>query len=293
MRRGQGRLRATRVARRALLAAYPPCTILCACLPSQPRADVPDTMNNVLRAISLTGVNESEPWGAVTVLAGDIGGASFTDGIGSIAGFSSPASLAYVDFSGDSLLYVADTINNLLRMVTLTDGANVVTRVAGGQGTSNNIGSANGAGSAAGFSGPLGVCTAVVAGNLVVFVADTGNKLMRKVANSTGAPGIVPGMVTAYAGGSVNSATPDGAGTSASFYAPNSCVWDGASRIFVVDGLFSTGAPFSDANAYSTIRAMDISNPAAGWVTTIAGKTKDNSFADGEGTNAKFDNPLA
>lgn len=122
---------------------------------------VADTGNNRIRKVT--------PAGVVSTLAGD-GAAGFRDGPAAAAQFDGPIGVA-VDARGQ--VYVADTYNDRVRVVT-PDGE--VRSLAGG----DRPGYADGAGAGgARFDTPCGV--AVTAGG-DVFVADTGNDRLRKVA---------------------------------------------------------------------------------------------------------------
>jgi len=106
---------------------------------------VADTDNSLIRKITSAGV--------VTTLAG---------------GFNYPLGVA-VDFSGN--VYVADSSNSLIRKIT---SVGIVTTLAG----SGIPGATNGTGTAASFSYPEGVA---VDSTGIVYVADNGNNLIRKI----------------------------------------------------------------------------------------------------------------
>jgi NHL repeat len=131
---------------------------------------VSDNPNNTIRKITPAGTN----W-VVTTIAGVAGGSGHTDGTGTNAQFTGPAGMA-VD--GAENLYLAD--GNTIRKVTPV-GTNWVVGTIGGQTinvfNSNGGGSADGAGSAAQFSNPLGVAVDDLGD---VFVADTANNTIRK-----------------------------------------------------------------------------------------------------------------
>ena len=79
------------------------------------------------------------------------------------------AALQCVDANGN--LYVADTQNHLIRMVT---PGGVVSTIAG----TANPGHADGIGTAASFNTPFGIC---VDAQGVIYVADTDNNTIRKI----------------------------------------------------------------------------------------------------------------
>ena len=150
---------------------------------------VADSGNNEIRMIT--------PAGVVSTLAGSTT-AGAANGTGSAASFYHPTGVA-VNAAGD--IYVADAGNNEIREVT---PAGVVTTLAG----STAAGDANGTGSAASFSSPLGVA---VDASGTVFVTDSLNNEIRAV---TGA-----GVVTTLAGSPV-AGSANGTGSAASFNVP-------------------------------------------------------------------------
>lgn len=118
-----------------------------------------DAFNNRIRKITAEGV--------VSTLAGD-GSPSFADGLGTAAKFNYPTGVA-VDGTGN--LYVADELNNKIRVIT-SDG--VVSTLAG----SGVPTFADGIGLASSFNRPIGVAVDI-SGN--VYVADTYNNKIRKI----------------------------------------------------------------------------------------------------------------
>ena len=122
---------------------------------------VADQSNHTIRKIT--------PAGVVTTLAGSAGNDGSADGTGSAARFNAPTGVA-TDTDGN--VYVADAFNNIIRKIT---PAGVVTTLAG---SADNVGSADGTGSAARFNNPFGVATDID-GN--VYVADQSNHTIRKI----------------------------------------------------------------------------------------------------------------
>ena len=116
--------------------------------------------------------------GQVRTFAGG-NGAGHTNGGPNAARFNSPADIAICP---DGYLIVADTLNHVIRRV---DSEGNVTTIAGRPGI---FGSADGNASAAMFDSPMGV---IVDYNGRIFVADTGNHVIRLIEN---------GVVTTIAG---------------------------------------------------------------------------------------------
>jgi len=210
---------------------------------------IADTDNHAIRKVLAS-------TGAVTTLAGLAGSSGDTDGTGSAARFNNPSGVA-VDSSGN--VYVADTMNNTLRMVT---ASGVVSTLAGSPGTA---GSADGTGSAALFYGPQGL--AIGAGG-TLYVADSNNHTIRKFLPSSG-------IVNTIAGRAGNLGSADGQGSSAQFYFPSGVAVDGSGNLFVAD------------TENHTIRAIS----PAGLVSTLAGLAGSSGGADGTGSSARFDSP--
>jgi sugar lactone lactonase YvrE len=168
---------------------------------------VADTGNNTIRTVTAQGM--------VTTLAGLAGQTGSTDGTGSTARFNAPAGLA-IDRNGT--LYVADSGNHTIRMVTQTG---VVTTVAGRAGQS---GSTDGARTTARFNGPYGVATDG-SGNL--YVADTGNSTIRMIAPN--------GTVTTLGGVAGSPGHADGTGAAATFSSPKGIAVDDTGTLYVAD----------------------------------------------------------
>lgn len=229
--------------------------------------------------------------GDATVFAG--GTVGFTNGTGTAAQFNQPYSIT-IDASGN--LYVGDRINNAIRKIS---PAGVVTTLAG----NGTPGFADGTGSAARFSEPLGV-TVDASGN--VYVADYINNALRKVTPAgvvttlasvstifgvaVDAAGNIycaqytnqvvskyssTGVYSVIAGQGGIGGTDDGIGTAAKFYFPAGITVDASGNLYVTETLNN--------------RVRKIT--PAGVVTTLAGNTA--GFADGASNAVLFDSPIA
>jgi DNA-binding beta-propeller fold protein YncE len=122
---------------------------------------VADTSNNRIRKVT--------PEGFVTTVAGD-GTQGARDGAAHAAQFNAPVGVAVS--AGGERIYVADTYNDRIRLITTTDGQ--VTTLAGGDAP----GYADGAGAGALFDTP---CALVANAEGELFIADTGNRRLRKL----------------------------------------------------------------------------------------------------------------
>jgi sugar lactone lactonase YvrE len=214
---------------------------------------VSDTNNSAIKKISAAG--------AVTLFAGSVTNASgLADGTGTSASFNFPAGLA-TDAANN--LYVADFDNSAVRMIT---PAGVVTTLAG---TSGTPGHANGTGLAASFDHPTAV-SADSAGD--VFVVDTSNQLIRKIAATTHVVTTVSGTYDVINNrGVIGKAD----GTAATFFYPQGiAVNAGGTQIFVAD----TGN--------HSIRTIN-----GGSVSTFSGNVGTAGSANGAAGSATFRSP--
>jgi len=209
---------------------------------------VADYGNHLIRKIS-AGTH------VVSTLAGSAGIFGYTNGTGTNALFYEPEALV-ADLAGN--VYVADTGNAVIRLIT---PAGVVTTLAGSAGV---LGNTDGTGTNALFYQPAGITINNASTNL--FVSDYFNNTVRQITPAQ--------VVTTIAGlaGSMGSA--DGTGSAARFWAPQGMAVNGSGTIYVAD------------TANSTIRAVT----AGGAVTTFAGSASDGG-ANGETTAARFFSP--
>jgi hypothetical protein len=170
---------------------------------------VADTGNNAIRVVT--------QGGAVSTLAGGgMDNPGFADATGAEARFASPCGVAV---GPTGIVYVADTANNAVRRVT-SDGQ--VTTFAG-QGPDTS-GSQDGIGTAAQFNNPYGIA---VDANSLVFVADSGNSVVRKIAPN--------GTVSTPAGLAGSSNYVNGTGTTARFNNPQGIGVGSAGTVYVGD----------------------------------------------------------
>ena len=209
---------------------------------------VGDTGNQMIRLISSAGV--------VTTLAGSAGNYGSANGTGTNAAFWNPQGVA---LDSATNLYVADSFNNTIRLVT---PAGVVSTLAG---TAGSFGSADGTGAAARFWQPQGVA---VDTNGNVYVADSANGTIRLIGSG--------GVVSTWAG-SASTGSADGGGGSARFYWPSGAAVDSSGTNYVAD----TGN--------GTIRKVT----AGGVVSTLAGAAGSFGTNDGAGSSARFYGPQA
>ena len=241
-------------------------------------------------------------WGGMPAQTG------YADGSGSAASFSASQGAA-TDAQGNVL--VADTGNHTIRRVT-PDG--VVSTIAGSPGRAN---STDGVTSAARFNGPRAL-VADASGN--IYVADTGNRLIRKITPD--------GSVTTLAGNRGAAAAADGTGDAAAFLAPAALALDSSGNLLVGDatlirkvtpaGVVTTVAgngavgsqdgPLSSASFGSISGvALDVSGNVyvtdsafhtvrlvtAQGVSTVGGVAGQPGSVDGQGSAARFNAPGA
>ena len=129
-----------------------------------------DSSGNVyVSDVADTRIRKITPAGVVSTLAGKTEEPGSSDGAGADARFDFPTGVA-VDSDGN--VYVAESLNSVIRKIT---SAGVVTTLAG---TAGESGSTDGTGAAARFSGPFGIA---VDSSGTVYVADTNNSTIRKI----------------------------------------------------------------------------------------------------------------
>jgi streptogramin lyase len=252
---------------------------------------VPDRNNHTIRQVT--------PAGVVTTLAGLAGTVGSADGTGTAARFNNPYGTA-VDAAGS--VYVADYYNHTIRKLMQVGTNWMVSTLAG---LAGSAGSADGTGGNARFAFPSGVAVDHAAN---VYVADNGNRTIRKVTPAgevtTLATGfntpygvavdsaanvfvadaynytickVTPaGVVTTLAGLTGSPGSDDGTGSAARFNEPFNVAVDGAGNVYVAD------------EANSTIRKVTPS----GVVTTLAGLAGSPGSDDGTGSAARFQTPL-
>ena len=182
-------------------------------------------------------------------------GAGFSDGIGTLARFSSPRGIAVQSV----VAYVADTGNHALRLV---NDFGRTTTIAGVPGVPGFVDGAL-------FVGRLSSPAAVAIDDSgLLFVADTGNNAVRVCA--------VGGNLSTLAGGGPAAAGfANGAGTAARFDAPLGVAAPANS--------FSSSVVVADS-ANARIRLISPS----GVVSSLAGSGAPAPFADGPAANATF-----
>lgn len=168
---------------------------------------VADSMRHTIRKITTTG--------SVSTLAGIPGSQGWADGTGASALFNAPSALV-VDSHGN--VYVADSSNDLIRKIT---SAGTVSTLAGVRNCSNYV---DGPGTIACFDDPAGI-TIDSSNNL--YVADTGNNVIRKVSPS--------GFVTTLAGFGRHAGSSDGTGAVARLDGPTGIAFDANGTLYVSD----------------------------------------------------------
>ena len=177
---------------------------------------------------------------------------------GTASQLKNPKSVAL--FGGS--LYIAD-LTNRVRRLNLTTG--IITTVAGtgAAGYSGNGGPAT----SARLNSPQRLAIDSV-GN--IYIADSGNNVVRRVDAQTG-------IITTVAGTGTGGSTGDGGpGTSARLNKPRGVALDGDTTLYIAD---------SGANR---IRKLDLTT---GIITTVAGSTRGFSGDGGAASSARFYNP--
>ena len=207
------------------------------------------------------------PTGWHALLAGHKSEKGLKNGHGPEARFNYPRGIA-LDVAGNVLL--ADTDNHVLREVTHTG---TVTTVAG-SGEKDYV---DGVGTAARFHRPWGI---VVDASGTIFVADSDNHCLRKVAPVDGAVSTLAGKggMEGFVGNQGASAqhVSGGRQRAARFRRPRGLSLDVDSNLIVAD------------SGNHCIRRVATDNRR---VTTVAGRPEHEGHADGEATDALFHFP--
>lgn len=246
---------------------------------------VTDSSGETIRKISPIGTN----W-VVTTIAGFPMTSGRADGPGTNALFFNPHGIA-VDTATN--LYVADTVNNTIRRLSL-DGTNwSVTTIAGQAGVS---GGSDGVGTNALLYLPEGIAVDKL-GNL--YVADSFNDTLRRF--------LAAGnnwISSTIAGRAQVSGSADGTGTNALFYIPEGITVDNSGNLYVADtynnavrlGLFSS-LPELQINSTAGRVVLSWPNVASCVVQTNGNLSADewstysNTLTSANGTNTVAINP--
>lgn len=202
-----------------------------------------DTGNHEIRKVTaLTGI--------VTLVVGSTSpGYSGDGGAATAARLRLPAAIV-VAANGD--MYIADTGNDTVRKVTAATG--IITTYAG-TGTTGYTGD-GGAATSARLSGPQGL---VLAANGDLYIADTGNNVIRRVTAATG-------VITTFAGtGTAGFLGDGGVATSARLNAPESVSISASGELYIADA------------GNNRIRRVS----TGGTITTVAGTGTAGSAGDG------------
>ena len=207
---------------------------------------VGDGNNQTIRKVALPGYG-------VTTVAGDVGVAGSSDGVGATAQFDSLAGLAV----GGGDLFAADFVNQEIREY-FPDGG-LVTTVAGSLGVT---GSADSNAGPALLDKPI---ASVFDGVDTLYVTDSGDHTIKAIDVQTGAVSLVSGTPGV-------SAIQDGANPT--FIGPNGLAYDGNGHLFVTDG-----------NDSEVTRLLDL---ASGVVTTVVGTAGQGGCALGTGAGGEW-----
>ena len=202
-----------------------------------------DTGNHEIRKVTAA-------TGLVTLVVGSTSpGYSGDGGAATAARLRLPAAIV-VAANGD--MYIADTGNDTVRKVTAATG--IATTYAG-TGTTGYTGD-GGAATSARLSGPQGL---VLAGNGDLYIADTGNNVIRRVTAATG-------VITTFAGtGTAGFLGDGGVATSARLNAPESVSISASGELYIADA------------GNNRIRRVS----TGGTITTVAGTGTAGSAGDG------------
>ncbi len=216
---------------------------------------IADSGNHIIRKLEVTGLSSAP----LILIAGNLGMAGYKYSAGYAASFYNPVGIT-ADGMGN--LYVADTGNHTIRKVVISTGE--VTTVAGIPSLAGFMNSEFGYPM---FNYPRGIC---IIGNHL-YVADSGNHLVRRVNLSTGYVGLVAGL-SDYVTNTGSTGTSDSTGAAAGFNDPRGITTDGK-YLYVTD------------SGNHTIRRI---LAATGQVRTIAGMPGEAGYWDDVSFGARF-----
>jgi sugar lactone lactonase YvrE len=219
---------------------------------------VADQANNAIRRIDI--------FGNVLTIAGSGTAGSANNATGTLATFNRPVGLALIG----TTLYVVDAGNNKIRQIDLNPLGSFAVADLSGTGVA---GAANATLTNSSYSNPVGI--SADAAGLVLYVADSGNAIVRRLDIGADAVTTLAGQVGVTVGLDGNLAT-------ASFSSTDALVYSAVAKaVFVADAVSHT------------IRKVDLAvlSSAAAFVTTLAGNPGNAGVAGGVGTAARFNSP--
>ncbi|MGH7864193.1 MAG: hypothetical protein ACREQB_04335 [Candidatus Binataceae bacterium] len=166
-----------------------------------------DTKNSDIRKMNIASKVVSTVAGTANISGGQ-------DGKGPVAHFNLPSQIAS---DGAGMLYISDTYNNTIRSFQLADA---MVKTIGGQ--SGIDGKVDGPATESKFSLPTGIA----ADGKAVYVADTGNNVVRKIE--------LPGLTSTTIAGTGEEGRQDGPGAQAQFASPKALVISGTT-LYILD----------------------------------------------------------
>ena len=235
-------------------------------------------MGGAIQGAPLSLASASSSVTMVSTLAGS-GTYGSTDGASGVASFNWISG----ETTDGTNLYVVENCGNTndIRKIEIATG--MVSTLAG----SAVYGAADGTGTAATFGCPWGITTD---GN-ALYVADSGNREIRKIAPSSGSLSAMTSanaVVTTLAGSSTNTGAADGAGATATFNYPNSITTDG-SHLYVLDT--NNNKIRMIAPGSGSLSAMTSANAAVSSITGAANVATTAGAANGAAGTATFNSP--
>jgi len=206
-----------------------------------------DTNNSDVRQINISS-------GTVTTIAGTANISGTEDGTGAAAHFNNPTQIA----TDGTDLYIADSGNNTIRRITLAD---MKVKTVGGQ--AGTQGKTEGGPDKSAFNNPRGVAV----DKKTIYVADTGNDVIRKIDIGT--------FQTSVLAGTGEEGDKDGPAAQAQFNDPGALCTDGK-MLYVLD-----------ADNHS-IRKVDLNANTVAKVTLVNGHIGSGCALSSDGKQLYF-----
>ena len=234
--------------------------------------------------------------GVMTTLAGSAVAGS-ADGTGTMATFKCPKGIT----TDGTNLYVVDSGNNKIRMISPSGGATlnnisaasaIVSSITGASGAAVTASFADGQAAGASFSSPTGITT----DGTNLYIADKSNNKIRMISPSGGATlsnisaaSAVVSSITGASGAAVTASFADGQATGASFSSPTGITTDGK-NLYVADKSNNKIRMISPSGG-ATLSNISAASAVVSSITGVSDAFASPGVLDAQAATASFNNP--